>query len=138
MKKIFCGVMVLLMVSLGLGLFISCNKNKSNTSTNSVVPASESKETAIVQKDPIVIDWDDFKFTKGYNVPGTIFQANFLWGFQDGTNVNVEIEGTYRSTNFQNAPKRYDFKEKDPVTVVFRVTSDIFTHLLDIISINPR
>jgi hypothetical protein len=43
MKKIFCGVMVLLMVS--LGLFISCDKNKSNTSTNSVGPTSESKET---------------------------------------------------------------------------------------------
>jgi len=138
MKKRFCLSSFLVMACMVFLLFIGCNKSKSTTATSPVESNTKSDVKAIAQKDPIIIDWRDFNFTSGYNVPGTIFQANFLWGFQDGKHVNVKIEGTTHTTNFQNAPQRYNFKENDPVTVVFKVTSELFTHLLDIVSIDPR
>ena len=118
-----------------LSCLIGCNKSKSAVLTDSGQSTSTSKKTAISQKDPIVIDWKDFEFTKGYDVPGTIFQADFIWYSQEGKSVTVRIEGTLTGLIFQNAPQLYNFKYDDPVTVVFKVTS---SSMQDIVSINPR
>jgi len=123
-KRSFC--IAVCMVFL---LLIACNKSNSATSPNT-------GGTPSIQKDPIIItDWADFEFTPGHDVPGTIFQANFIWNFQNGKSIIVAVDGNRSAIGFHEAPQRYDFEKGDPVTIVFKVAeSGVFRNIISISS----
>jgi hypothetical protein len=137
MKKMFFGVTVLLMVS--LGLFIGCSKTEQPASrtTNEATVGTTAKEEVKSQAPIIIDDMQDFQFTPGYNVPGTIFQADFKWNGQEGRSVYLfgTVSGMY---NLEEVPRRFDFMKEDIVTVVFKVQNRPSNRYFDFVSIEKK
>ena len=138
MKRVFFGVMVLLMVS--VGLFIGCSKTEqsANRTTNETTVVEAAKEEVKPQVPIIIDDMADFEFTPGWNVPGTLFQADFKWAYQDGRTVYLDVIGTGSRYFFREVPRRFDFNMGDIVTAVFKVTSTTKTIYLDFVSIEKK
>jgi RNA polymerase subunit RPABC4/transcription elongation factor Spt4 len=131
----------ILLIIIGVLVIISLINNIAGGSKDKNT-SSNAKTNNILSKNakPIVIDWEDFEFTPGYNVVGTTFQADFFWSRQDGKDIYVyPKEETYTSmpVYFVNAPQRYDFKKGDPVTIIFKIA---YTSgkLSDIVSVSAR
>lgn len=136
-KKPFWQKLIVFFVIIGILVIIRMISNNGKTSTTSLSNTTTSPSNTIMSsQEATIIDWVDFEFTPGYNVPGTIFQADFFWAKQDGKQVSVTNNGKLSSlTIFHNAPQRYDFKLYDQVTIVFKVVNE---YSRDIVSITAR
>ena len=125
---------IMIVCLIGIFGFISCNRgNAQSASDGATNPQSVSVN------EPIVINWEEFDFHPSHNVPGTIFQADFLWNHQDGERINARGVNTPTGySNFHKATQLYDFNRDEPVTIVFRITSRHTPKLqMELLSINP-
>jgi hypothetical protein len=97
-------------------------------------------QTGQSQQPIIIQDMADFEFTPGYNVPGTLFQADYYWSDQNGQTLYLRpnlLLGT-GAHNFQGATQRFNFKRDDPVTVVFKVKQYPSSYSFDFVSIEKK
>jgi hypothetical protein len=100
----------------------------------------DSHRTQTVSQEPIIVnDMADFEFIPGYNVPGTLFQADYYWAQQDGRIIFLSrLSGRSGWDNFQGVPRRFDFTEGDLVTVVFKVSRYPTSYSFDFVSIEKK
>jgi hypothetical protein len=100
---------------------------------------SHRTQTGQSQQPIIIQDMADFEFTSGYNVPGTLFQADFKWNSQNGRDVYVNGTGKeFSQYAFWGVPERYGFNAGDIVTIVFKVRNPPTKSLFELVSVKKK